>query len=121
MPRRPSDCVRDARANLRLASQISARVDLSGMQRAFNLLETSIAAMRQAEAEVSGEMPDDCAKLRVEIALLKREITGMMRAVDGCASMCRGLSVQLGLTSLAYTSRGSSVPTSPATACELQG
>ncbi len=122
MRRRPSDCVRTARANVRLAAQICAGADLTALQRARNLLETTVVEMLQAEAEVRAMMPDDCAELRREIALLKREIAGVMRVVDGCAALCRGLSMRLGLTPLAYTPVGSSVaPSSPAAVCELHG
>jgi hypothetical protein len=122
MRRRPSDRVRTARANVQLAAQICRGADLSGLQRALNLLETTVAEMREAEAEVHSGVPNDATELRRETELLKREIEGIMRVIDGCAAMCRGLSMRLGLTSLAYTPKGVSVAPSPsAAACELQG
>jgi hypothetical protein len=95
---------------------------MAGLERALKLLEATAADMRQAEAEVRSESPDDPTEMRREIALLKREIAGMMRVVDGCAALCRGLSIRLGCTTLAYTPQGRTV-TAPAVsaACELQG
>jgi len=122
MRRRPSDRVRAARANLRLSAQLCGGADISDLHRAFNLLETSVAEMRQAGAEVRHGIPDDCAEFLREIALLKHEIAGTMRVVDGCAALYRGVSMRLGLTSLTYAPKGSSVAQVPsAAACELQG
>ncbi|MGA2648591.1 MAG: hypothetical protein ABSF15_28240 [Candidatus Sulfotelmatobacter sp.] len=122
MRRRPSDCVRAARASLRLSAQICGGADINELHRAFQLLETSVTEMRQADAEVRHGIPDDCAELRREIALLKREIAGTMRVADGCAALYRGASMRLGLTSLTYAPKGNSVAPPPSTgACELQG
>jgi len=123
MERRPaSDCVRTARANIRLANQICEGADLARLQEAFTLLETTVAEMRQAETEVRTGMTDGSADLRRETKLLKREIAGAMRVVDGCAALCRGLSIRLGLTALTYTPQGRSVAaTLSAAECELQG
>jgi len=122
MRRRPSDCVRTARANLRLAAQTCGGADANGMQRAFNLLEATVAEMSHAEMEISGGTPVDCAELHREISLLKREIAVTMRVIDGCAALYRGLSMRLGLTSLEYTpTAGSVTPPPKSPACELQG
>ena len=118
----PSDRVRAARADLRQLVRLCGAADINQLHRAFELLETTVAKMRQADADVRESMPDDCADLRREVALLKREIAGMMHVVDGCAALYRGVSMRLGLTSLTYAPKGSSVAQVPsAAACELQG
>jgi hypothetical protein len=95
---------------------------MNGMERVFRLLETAVAEMRHAEAEVRSAMPTDRVELDREIALLKREIACVMRVIDGCAALYRGLAVRLGVASPSYTRMGNSVTPSPfATACELQG
>jgi hypothetical protein len=115
-------CVQIARANVRLATQVCGTADRASLERTLNLLETTAAPLRQAEAELRSGPLHDPAGLRREIALLKREITGMLRIIDGCAAVCRGLSMRLGGTALAYTPQGRMViaPSSSA-ACELQG
>jgi hypothetical protein len=122
MQRRPaSDCVRIARANIRLAAQICGAADMTRLQRALDFLEAAAAGMRRAEAEARSGMPEDPAGLRREIALLKREIAGMMRVIDGCAALHRGLCVRLGCTALTYTPQGRAVAALPsAVACEMQ-
>lgn len=123
MQRRPaSDCVGIARANIRLATQICGTADLARLQQALDLLEAAATQMRQAEAEARSRMPKDPAGLRLETALLKREIAGMMRVIDGCAALRRGLCVRLGCTALTYTPQGRAVAAPPsAAACEMQG
>jgi len=122
MQRRPaSDCVRMARANIRLATQVCGAADMPRLQRALRLLETAAAEMRQAEAEVRSGILVDPRGLRRETALLKREIAAMMRVIDGCAALRRGLCAWLGCTGLTYTPQGRAVAAPPSSAaCEMQ-
>jgi hypothetical protein len=121
-PRPASEHIRIARANVGLATQVCGAAYKTAVERAFNLLETAAAEMREAEAEVRSGLPIDSAELRRETALLKREIAVMMRVIDGCAALCRGLSMRLGCTALAYTPQGRPVAARPSSAaCELQG
>jgi hypothetical protein len=122
MPRRDaSDCVRIARANISLVTRTFAAADMTYLRHALDLLETAVTEMRQAEAEVRAGMPRDPAKLRRETVLLKREIAGMMRVLDGCAALRRGLSVRLGCTAVAYTPQGREVVALPyAAASEMK-
>lgn len=120
--RSASDCVRTARANVRLAAQTCGAADMDALRRSIDLLETGAAAMREAEAEVHAGMTDNPAELGAETSELKREIASLLRVVDGCAALCRGLSVRFGCTGSAYTPLGSAVAAPPrSTACELQG
>jgi hypothetical protein len=150
MQRRPaSDCVRIARANIRLAAKACEAADMACLQQALDFLETAATEMRQAEAEVQGGKSTDTAgplagrhiasgaaaslkreatraerateDLRRETALLKREVAGLMCVIDASAALCRGLSVRLGCTAPAYTSEGCAVSApAPAAACEMQ-
>jgi hypothetical protein len=114
--------LRVARTNIRLASQSCTAPDLASLQRAIHLLETAADAMRQVEREVRSAAPPDSSALWREAAMLKREVAGMMRVIDGCAALWRGLSVRLGCTALTYTPRGHAIAASPsAAACEMQG
>ncbi len=107
MQKRPApECVRIARANVRLATQICGAADMASLERALNLLEATASAMRQAEAEVRSGSPNDPGGLRRETGLLKREIAGMLRVMDGCAAVCRSLSMRRGCTALEYTAQG---------------
>jgi hypothetical protein len=116
------DCVRVARANVRRAAQVCAAADRESLQGALHLLEGAAAGMYQAEAEVRSGMPSDPAPLRREIAMLKRETSGMMRVIDGCAAVCRGLAVRRGCTAPGYTSQGrAAAAPSAGAACEIQG
>ena len=121
-PRPSSDCVRSARANIRLAAQTCGAADIARVQRALDLLESAAIEMRQAEAGVRSGTPMDPGEVRNETALLKGEIARMMRVIDGFAALLHGLSVRLGCTALAYTHQGRTVPApSSAAVCELQG
>jgi hypothetical protein len=117
-----SDRVRMARAIVRQATRICGAADTACLQSAIDLLEAAAGAMRLAEAEAGPGILEDPTELRGETALLKREIAGMMRVIDGCAALRRGLSVRLGGTTLTYTPQGRAVaaPRSAA-ACEMQG
>ena len=120
--RTASDCVHSARANVHLATKACGAAEMSQLQRGLQLLETAAADILEAAAGIRSSMPKDPAALRLEITLMKREIAGMMRVIDGCAAVCRGLSVQLGCTALSYTPQGHAVATpSTTTACGLQG
>jgi|SRR5271157_6357564 len=123
MQQRPaSENIRIARANVRLATQICGTADMTALERAFNLLETAAVEMRQAETAIRSGLPNDPAGLCRETALFKREIAVLMRAIDGCAALCRGLSIRLGCTALAYTPQGRAVAAPPScTARELRG
>jgi len=115
-------CVQNARANVRLATQVCGTADMASLERTLNLLETTDAVLRQAEAGVRSGSPHDPAGLRRETVLLKREIAGMLRVIDGCAAVCRSLSMRLGGTALEYTPQGRVVAAPPSSAaCELQG
>jgi hypothetical protein len=118
----PSERIRSARANVRLATQICGTVDLPGLQHAIHLLEDAAAEMGHAESSIRQDMPDGRDTLRHEAALLKSEIARMVRVIDGCASLYRGLSVRLGCTALTYTSQGNAVEssTSAVAAREMQ-
>jgi hypothetical protein len=120
--RTASDRVRAARANIRLAAQTCGTADIASLQRSLNLLEIAALEMRRAETDVHSGMLKDTGELQLEIAKLKREIAGLMRVIDGCAALCRGLSVRLGGTAVAYTPQGRPVASPPAgAACELRG
>jgi hypothetical protein len=123
MQGRPAaECIHFARANIRQASQVCRGADLSRLQLALNLLESAAVEMRKAEADVRSGHPGDRDALCRETAQLKREVSAIMRMIDGCAAVCRGLSVRLGCTPLSYTPEGRAVPASaPLAACQLQG
>lgn len=121
-PRSAFDSVRIARANVRLAAQVCATAVLDDLQRAIDLLETSAVAMRQAEADLRARKPANPAELRRETSLLKREIASLLRVIDGCAALCRSLSLRLGCTGAAYTPQGREAAAPPSSAaCGLQG
>jgi hypothetical protein len=121
--RRPAaiDCVRAARENISLAIQACGAADAAHLRRSIGFLETAVTDMRRAEAQVGASTPSDSAKLGREVILLKRQIAIMMRVIDGCASLRRGLSVRLGCAASAYTRQGRPAEApSPAAACEMQ-
>ena len=116
------NCVRISRENISLAIQACGAADTAHLQRAVSFLENAVAEVRQAEAQVRANTPSNCATLRRETILLKRQIAIMMRVIDGCASLRRGLSVRLGSTAPAYTPQGRPAAAPPqAAACEMQG
>jgi hypothetical protein len=116
-----SDCVRTVRANVRQATRMCGAADTAGLRRAIGLLEAAAAEMRRAEADARRGMPGDAAELRRETALLKREIACMMRVIDGCAALGRGLSLRLSGAALGYTCQGRTILATSAAACEMQG
>jgi len=123
MQRTPAaDSVRIARENISLAIQACGVADTAHLRRAISFLETAVTDVRRAEAEVLSATPPDPAKLRRETILLKRQVAIMMRVIDGCAALRRGLSVRLGCTAPAYTSQGRPAGAPPpVSACEMQG
>jgi hypothetical protein len=123
MPRpAASECVRVARESISLAVQACGVADAAHLRRALGFLETAVTDVRRAEAEVRSAMPGDPARLRRETALLKRQVAIMLRVIDGCAALRRGLSVRLGCTAPSYTPQGRPVAAPPpAAACEMHG
>jgi hypothetical protein len=123
MPRQPaSDYVRVARTNISLAVKACGVADEAHIRRALAFLETAVAEIRHAEAGVRSAAFGDPAKLRRETLLLKRDIAIMLRVIDGCASLRRGLALRLGCSAPAYTPQGhSAAPPLPPSACEMQG
>jgi len=123
MQQRPAcEHIRMARANVRRATQMCGAANRKALERALQLLESAAGEMRQAEAGVRSGRPNDPAGVRRESALLKRETAVMMRAIDGCAAVCRGLSMRLGCTAPAYTPQGRPAAAPPSSAaCELRG
>jgi hypothetical protein len=120
--RAASDSVRIARLSVSQAIQACGATDTAHLRRALGFLATAVADMRRAEAEIRACKPEDPAKLKREAILLKRQIAIMMRVIDGCAALRRGLSVRLGCSAPAYTPQGRPVaPPPPAAACEMQG
>jgi hypothetical protein len=114
--------MRAARRNVRSAIQICGTADLTELQRALDLLTATASEMRLAEAAILTEKPGEPGELRREAALLKREVACLMRVIDGCAALHRGLSVRLGCTALTYSPQGRTIATSAdAAACEMQG
>src|SRR5580658_2262419 len=93
--------MRTARANIRRAIQICGTADLTRLQSALNLLQATVSEMHRAEAAVQSVKLNQRAELWREAALLKREVGCMMRVVDGCAALHRGLAVRLGCTGTA--------------------
>ena len=133
MPQGPaSGHIRTARANIRLAAQMCGTADLNRLQQALELLQTTASEMQLAETGVrSGLVSDRGEVQREEIqreevqretALLRREVACLMRVIDGCAALNRGLGMRLGCTALTYTPGGyaGSTPFSTS-ACEMQG
>jgi hypothetical protein len=116
------DHVCAARKNVSQAIHACGRADEAGLLRAIGFLETSVAYLRQAEAEIRASLPPDRAKLRCEALLLKRQVAIMMRVIDGGAALRRGLSVRLGSTAPGYTPQGRLAPRpAPAAVSEMQG
>jgi hypothetical protein len=116
------DCVRTARESISLAIRACGAADTAHLNRAVGLLEAAVINVRQAEAEIRASVPLDPAKLRRETNLLKRQTAIMMRVIDGCAALRRGLSARLGDPDPAYTPQGRPVVTPPsAAAFEMQG
>ena len=114
--------IRVARANVQLATQICGGADKEGLRQVLHLLGAATREMRRAETAARSGLVVGQEELSRETALLKREIACMMRAVDGCASLCRGLSVRLGGTAPAYTPRGCvGAPSPSGRACKLLG
>jgi hypothetical protein len=114
--------MRAARGNVRSAIQICGTADLTELQRTLDFLTVTASEMRLAETAILTEKPGEPGELRREAALLKREVACLMRVIDGCASLHRGLSVRLGCTALTYSPQGRSIETSSsAAACEMQG
>jgi len=117
-----SDRVRNARACILAAAHACTAPDLVQLERALHLLESAAAEIRDAETAHRGATPADTAELKKQITLMKRELAALMRVIDGCAAICRGLSVRRGGTSLAYTAQGRELATLRSqTACELHG
>jgi hypothetical protein len=116
------DSVRTARESISLAIRACAAVDAAHLHRATGFLEAAVMNVRLAEAEIRAIPPLDSAKLRRETILLKRQIGIMMRVIDGCAALRRGLSARLGDPAPAYTPQGHPVGAPPgAAAIELHG
>jgi hypothetical protein len=116
------ECVRIARESVSLAVRACAAADTAHLHRAIVFLETAVLSVRQAEEAIRASVPLDSAKLRGETILLKRQTAIMMRVIDGCASLRRGLSVRLGAAGSAYTPQGRAAgEPPPAAACEMQG
>jgi hypothetical protein len=116
------DCVRTARESISLAIRACGAADPAHLHRAIGFLETAFINVHHAEAEIRASVPLDSAKLRREAMLLKRQVAIMMRVIDGCAALRRGLSARLGDTAPAYTPQGRPVAgPPPAAACEMQG
>ncbi|SPE23318.1 hypothetical protein SBA3_1010033 [Candidatus Sulfopaludibacter sp. SbA3] len=116
------ESIRGARANIHLAAQICAAADFASLRQSIDLLEAAADAVRQAEDEVRAGVPRDPAEIRRQILLLKQEIASLMRVIDGCASVCRGLSLRLSGNAIAYTPQGRESALVPsAAACEVQG
>ena len=110
------------RTNIRLATQLCGSADLTDLQRALNLLEATRSEMHRAEAAVRSGKLNRRADLQRESALLKRELACLMRVIDGCAALHRGLGIRLGCSSLSYSPQGPSLAALPAAAaCEMQG
>ena len=121
-PATASEHIGAARAKLQLATQLCGAADLAVLQRILGLLEATRSDMHLAEDAVRSGAFLDRLELQREAAVLKRDIACMMRVVDGCAALHRGLSVQLGGTASAYTAQGRQIPAEHSTAaCEMQG
>jgi len=121
-PRSGLDGVRIARVSVRRATRSCGGADMQGLERVLHLLEAAAGAMRQAEAGIRSGLLDEAFELRRQASLLKREIACMMRAVDGCAALCRGLSLRLGCAAPAYTPQGLPAAAAPGSGeCELLG
>lgn len=118
--------IRTARANIRLATQICGTADLTQLQRVLDILEATVSEMHLAEAAVSAGKLNEPDELQRETAFLRREVACLMRVIDGCAALHRGLGIRLGCTGLtyspqAYSAQGRSVAAHAAAACEMQG
>jgi hypothetical protein len=114
--------MRAARGNVRSAIQICGTADLTELRRALDLLTATASEMRLAEAAILTDKPGEPGELRREAALLKREVACLMRVIDGCAALYRGLSVRLGCAALTYSPQGRAIEnSSAAAACEMQG
>jgi hypothetical protein len=114
--------MRAARRSVRSAIQICGTADLTELRRALDLLTATATEMRLAEAAILTDKPGEPGELRREAALLKREVACLMRVIDGCAALHRGLSIRLGCTALTYSPQGRTIEnSSTAAACEMQG
>ena len=125
-PKPASAHMRIARANIRRVTQSCRTADLTGLQRALELLQSTLSEMHLAEDAVCRAKLYERSELRREAALLKREVACLMRVIDGCAALHRGLSVRLGCTPLtyspqSYSPQGRSVAAPAAAAYEMQG
>jgi hypothetical protein len=117
----PSSRVSAARANIRRAMKFCATPELAGLHSALDLLQISVSEMRAVEAELRAGPAGSGDGVRRETVLLKREIACLVRVVDGCAALYRGLSVQLGCESATYTAQGCAAKKPAAvTAYEMQ-
>ena len=122
MGRAVYDGIRLARRNIGLATRICGGTDTGDMQRIVHLLEAAVCAIRQAEAEARSGPVNNSGELRREVMLLKREVACMMRAIDGCSALYRGISVRLGRTTPSYAPPGVQATVAPANqASELLG
>ena len=131
-PSLASGHIRTARATIRLATQICGAADLTALQRALNLLQTTVPEMRLAEAALRAANLNERVEVQREAALLKREVACLMRVIDGCAALYRGLGIRLGCSGLSYSPQSYSCQSyscrprslaAPAgeAACEMQG
>ena len=120
-PAGATDRIRSARANLRAALGNCGKTEPRALERVLQLLQQAAGEMRLAEAEIRAGRTAGIVEIRRESAALKREIACMMRAIDGCAALYRGLSVRLEGAPLAYTCQGRTIPPRPAATCEMRG
>ncbi|HUP04080.1 MAG TPA: hypothetical protein VMU19_08825 [Bryobacteraceae bacterium] len=121
MARKALEGILFARVNVRMATEMCGGADLNGLERVRNLLESAALWMRQAELDLASGAPGS-KELRRESASLKREVACLMRAVDGCTALYRGLSVRLSGAAPGYAPQGCATPAAgSAGACELVG
>jgi len=116
-----SEHMRNARANIRMATRTCGGADLSRLRRILELLQATAGEMHLAEGALRSGTSNDPVELRREATMLKRETACLLRAIDGCAALHRGLSVRLGCSPLTYTPYGRSAAPVVAAACEMQG
>jgi hypothetical protein len=107
---------------LRQAREACRTANLARLREALDILR-AVSAEFEAWAEQIRRQPGAVAvPLGSELARVKREVSSLLRLVDGCAAVQRGLAARCGAMAVAYSPKGSApIPASVSSAYDMQG
>ena len=107
---------------LRQAREACRTASLPHLVEAVSILRTASAEFEAWAEQVRRSPKTEAFPLRSELARVKREVASLLRLVDACAAVQRGLAARSGAMAVAYSPDGSAaVPTPVSSAYDMQG